>query len=1191
MNISPRFFNVFFVSLLLCALYLISVQNNTAQDSPSADVPAAQDTAVQDVSVQGDAPIAPALPDADGEETITPDFPELPPGVPGNVFDEPIVTPTKQVGAPSGLTVKAENYKELIVEWNPSGDYKTDPAENLIDGYIVEVYPADGSDINKFDFDAAKAKIVKSDRVSAGVHKTTFTGLPDGTQYFLRVCAIPTFAAEGEGYGASDWSNAEGMTRTNYQGLITLLVFFTLVFGCYWLGNYIAKKCRLPEHGFKICIVLLAFFGGFAAVALGLHRLTLGIDLSGGVVLIYDTKPLQSGGQQDDPAVDPTTGGLSKEGMDQLTRAISRRINPGGVREIAITKLGINQVQVVIPNAEKPEVDRIERVISESGALTFRILASRAYEKEDGEIIRRAETEPSRDILDSSGRVLARWVPIFESEKDSFSDPDMVFRTRGKTLEALVKYNDGADITGEHLTYVGRGTGPKGGPGVSFNFNAVGANKCGRMTGANLPSPQQPDKFKRHMGIILNDSLYSAPVIKARIQNSGIIEFNVRHTEEARKQLDQDINELIGILQAGALPAELSKEPASRMQIGATLGKDTIEKAQFALTIAALITVVFMVFYYRLAGCIAAFCVITNTVLIVAAMLAFRAAFTLPGLAGLVLTIGMAIDANILIYERIREELRGGASLKMAIRNGYAKAFSAIFDSNLTTIIVGCILFAVGTEQVKGFAVTLVLGISLNLFTAIFCARVIMEVLASQKWVKTFNMMQLFKRPNINFLGTRWACALLSLALITVGLVAVGARGRGLLDIDFVGGVSVEAVFKNTQNTAQVRAKLHATDEAIKEEGKGEEFRLNDLAVQDVQMDVDNEGNKVAPGTHYIITTSIPQVQGREIKPDAYLKTVEGILKTTFGNDLDYCRADYKIESTRTVAEYDETVVSVTRYPKTNHDALASEIEAMVKKSVAEKMIEGEFSAPTITREGFTEGSQQAFEDWTLTFHAPKASLDEVLELWKAETNSKPNFPTSTTVGSSVAQNTRVQGLAAIIASLVCMAIYITVRFHRWVYGAIAVVGLLHVVLIMLGLLALSKWCISPALLINEFKIGLPVVAAFLTIIGYAINDTIILFDRIRENLGKATVLTGSMINMAINQTLSRTVLTSLTTFFVACILYLFGGSGIHTFAFAISVGVFFGTYSTIGICASLLYWAIGVNDLGPKETLEMEKM
>jgi len=1057
MNISPRFFNAILISIILCALTLVIVQNNTAQDSPA---PADATAVVQENE---------SLPEANGEAESMLDLPDAP-------LD--ILAPTL-----------VESIEEIAEE---------------------EVVPV------------------------------------------------------------------------NYQGLITLLVLFVLLFGCYWLGNATAKRCRLPEHGFKICIVLLAFFGGFAALALGLHRLTLGIDLSGGVVLVYDAKPIQRG---DENTVEAATGGLNKTSMEQLTHAISRRINPGGVREIAISQLGPRQVQVVIPHAEAAEVARIERVISESGALTFRILASRAY-PQDETIIRRGETEPTRDILDSTGRVLARWVPIFESERAGFGNADMVLRERGKTLEALVKYDDGADITGEYLTHVGRGMGPKGGPGVSFNFNAIGANKCGRMTGANRPDPVQT-RLVRHMGIILNDSLYSAPTINDRIQSSGIIEFGHRQTEESRQQLNKDIDELIGILHAGALPAELSKEPASRMQIGATLGKDTIQKAKYALIAAALITIAFMIFYYRLAGCIASFCVITNTVLIVAVMLALRVAFTLPGLAGLVLTIGMAIDANILIYERIREELRGGASLKMAIRNGYAKAFSAIFDSNITTIVVGCILYAVGTEQVKGFAVTLVLGIALNLFTAIFCARVIMEILASQRWVTTFKMMQLFPRPSINFLQARWACMVFSLILIIIGLAAVYQRGRGLLDIDFIGGVSVEAVFKQGQTPAEIRAKLYAKDETIKEV----ENRLNDLAVQDVQMNVDNEGRLVAQGTHFIITTSIPQVKDKEVLPDAYLKTVENILRETFGNDLDYCRATYNIESTQSVAEYDETVVTVTRYPKTNHNALASEIGAMIKRAVAENVIDGEFSAPDITREGFAEGSLQAFEDWTLTFHAPYESLEKVLALWEKEINDMPNFPTSTTVGSSVAQNTRIQGVAAIVASLVFMAIYISVRFTRWQYGLVAVIGLIHVVLIVLGLIAISKWCTSSVLLIDEFRIGLPVVAAFLTIIAYAINDTIILFDRIRENLGKSVVLTGSMINTAINQTLSRTVLTSATTFMVAFILFIFGGQGIHTFAFAISAGVFFGTYSTIGICASLLFWAIGVDDLKPKDTLTIEKM
>ncbi|MDR3233148.1 MAG: protein translocase subunit SecD [Planctomycetaceae bacterium] len=956
-------------------------------------------------------------------------------------------------------------------------------------------------------------------------------------------------------------------------GWFTLAVFFALVIGSFWAGNRYAKRWRLPDHSTKIAVVLLAFFGSFAALALGWHRLTLGIDLQGGVVLIYDAKPAQrSAVPQPNDTGTENSGGIN---MDQLTRAITKRINPGGVREIAITQLGTRQIQVVIPHAEAAEVARIERVISESGALGFRILASRAY-PQDADIIARAADQPGSDMLDSTGKLIARWVPVFESEKESFlGDNDYVLRQRGTATEALVLFNDGVDITGEHLTFVGRGMGENGGPGVSFNFDAVGENKFGRLTGANRPDPVQA-RLERHLGIILNDSLYSAPVIRNAIKGSGIIEFKAKYTEEERAKSNQEIDDLISILDAGALPAELSKEPVGRQLIGATLGNDTIQKAKYALLVASIAVIVFMVVYYRLAGLIASFCVITNITLLVAVMLALRTAFTLPGLAGLMLTIGMAVDANILIYERIREELAGGSSLKMAIRNGYAKAFSAIFDSNITTILVGIVLYWIGTEQVKGFAVTLVLGIALNMFTAIYCARVIMDVLESRPWCKTFRMMQFFKRPNINFLAGRKVYIVCSSILVLAGLIGVYNRGRGLLDIDFVGGVSVEAVFKNSQNISEVRSKLYATDKTI----EGAENRLNDLSVQNIQLDTGADGESVTPNTSFIITTSIPQPSnGKTVMPDDYLNTVRSILKDTFGDQLEYGRFDYHIEKTQKVAGYDDITVGIKRFPKINYDAVRSEVNAAMKKAAADKLIAGEFSAPDVTREGFKEGDQTAFEDWTLTFHAPKANVDKVLAAMKNDIDAAPNFPTSTTVGGSVARGTRIAGSIAVLASFVLMALYIGFRFHHWVYGLIAVIGLLHDVIIVLGLLALSAWCTIPALQIEEFKIGLPVIAAFLTIIGYSINDTIILFDRIRENLGKSQTLTHSIINTSINQTLSRTVLTAGTTFLAALILFIWGGQGIHTFAFAMSAGVFCGTYSTICVCSVLLYWAAGVDN------------
>jgi len=1236
MNITPRLFNAIAISLVLGMLLWTSLQNNKAQETPPAEINGTAEVS----EINGGQQTADNTGmSVDAEETVVAEEPPLDSSeestaVQEAAVQEETVEPAVEGTAEPAVPAVESEIPATAPEMPPSEVPVSEavPSEEETDVILIDPFGEPDGGIP-----APLQRLIPFPEVSAvgsvgEVSLTLSRGVVGAATYsvtigggkltepmvltFAEIAGIPADAlawTTGRGNsilfivtdpilteGDYNWSvealdsesQSLGINRGsvniaafNWTGIITLAVFFVLLAGCYWLGAVISKRNRLPEHGFKIFIVLLAFFGGFAALALGWHRMTLGIDLQGGVVLVYDARPIEGN--------EAVGGGID---MDELTRAIGRRINPGGVREIAITQLGTGQVQIVIPHAEAAEVARIERVVSESGALTFRILASRLY-PQDAEIIERGEREPGREILDTTGRIIARWVPIFDREKSSFNNPSMVIRERGDTMYALVKYDDGVNITGEYLTNIGRGQGEGGQPGVTFHFNTVGANKCRRLTGANLPD-RTDSRLERHMGIVLNDSLYSAPVIRDIIGPNGIITFGRVTTEEARARLYRDIEDLIGVLYAGALPADLSKEPASRMQIGATLGNDTIQKAKWSLSAAAAITILFMLFYYRLAGFIAAFCVITNTVLIVAIMLSLRAAFTLPGLAGLVLTIGMAIDANILIYERIREELKGGASLKMAIRNGYSKAFSAIFDSNITTIVIGCILYIIGTEQVKGFAVTLVLGIALNLFTAIFCARVIMDVLATQRWLTTFRMMQLFERPNINFLATRYVCFGFSTLLIAVGLAAVFTRGRELLDIDFVGGVSVEAVFKQSQDTTQMRARLTEMDDTI----EGVENKLNDLSVQDVQMDYDEEGNLLPEEkrhTRFIITTSTPQVKidGEEISADAYKRTVENILRETFGDELEYNRVTADIVSSVQIADYDEVTVQITRYPRANREALVSEVGDFIRRAAAERLIEGEFSPPVVTRPDYEPGSQQAFEDWTLTFRAPRASVETVLETWQTEINATPNFPTSTTIGGSVARHTRIRGLAAIVASLVFMAIYISVRFTRWQYGLIAVVGLIHVVLVVLGMLALSKWLvdfvppIASLLLVYEFKIGLPVVAAFLAVIAYAINDTIILFDRIRENLGKSTVLYGSMINAAINQVLSRTVLTSATTFLVAMILYIFGGQGIHAFSFAMAVGIACGTYSTIFICAPLLFWAVGKDDLMGRDKMEMEEM
>ncbi|MDR1484330.1 MAG: protein translocase subunit SecD [Planctomycetaceae bacterium] len=948
-------------------------------------------------------------------------------------------------------------------------------------------------------------------------------------------------------------------------------IFAAIVIVCFVIGNAAAKRWRMSnEYGFKIAVTLLAFAGGIIAAVASWDRIMLGIDLSGGVVLVYDIPKSASNESKRD-----SDGQISANTMEQLKSAISTRVNPGGQREITITPLGQSRIQVIIPRAEDAEVQRIQKVISESGALVFRIVASRAY-AQDAHIISLAEPSINTQISEirsTQGDLLAQWFPVYEGEEGQFRyNPEFLTRIRNEILEVLVLCNDGEDVTGKYLTNVGRGSnGIK--PGVTFNFNSQGAMKFGRLTTSNSPDPAQPQR-QRHLGIILNEKLYSAPGINGPISDHGIIEFNPRSGKDAMQQLNNDIEDLIKVLNAGALPVELSKEPASKLLIGATLGEDTIRKGEIALIGSAIVVLLFMLFYYRLAGVIACFCVITNMALLVTIMITLKAPFTLPGLAGVVLTIGMAVDANILIYERLREELNGGSSLRLAIRNAYSKALSAILDSNITSIMVGVVLYTIGTEQIKGFAITLVLGILLSMFTAIYCAKIIMDVLEAQRSISTFSMLQMFKRPNINFIGARKFTITFSILISIAALVLTAARGSSILDIDFVGGVSLEVLFDKPLNIDEVRNKLDDNNKNNPNPLK----KLGDSSVQIVQESGTALGTEqVTANTRYIITTPIPRIKDTDISADEYLNVVQETIKEIFKDNLRFCKFDYTIDKVAGDKE-NKLDIKIKSSPAINIDSLESIIDSASKSAVRDKLIANTFRYELTSKDYNSLDKTKPIAEWEMTAYAASPELEVVLGSIRSRQNATPEFQTSTTVGSSVAGDTRVAGGLAILASLIGIIIYMGVRFKGLAYGFAAAIGLVHDVIVVLGLIAVSAWVANwlSIVQISEFKISLAVVAAFLTIIAYSINDTIILFDRVRENRGKSPTLTDRMINAAVNQTLSRTVLTSLTTFFVTLILYFLGGQGIHTFAFAMCVGVAFGTYSTIGVCAPLLYWMVG---------------
>jgi len=553
----------------------------------------------------------------------------------------------------------------------------------------------------------------------------------------------------------------------------------------------------------------------------------------------------------------------------------------------------------------------------------------------------------------------------------------------------------------------------------------------------------------------------------------------------------------------------------------------------------------------------------------VALMISIKAAFTLAGLAGLVLSVGMAVDANVLIYERMREELDRGASVRMAIRNGFQRAFSTIVDSNLTTLITGIVLFSIGTDQLKGFAVTLILGLSLNLFTAVFCSRVIFDIAEQKRLLKKLSMARLFGKTNYAFV--RWVrpAVIVSLLFISVGLVAVWQRGQGIFDIDFTGGTSVQVAFKDDQglDIASVREAVSG---------------LPDVAVSSVTV------GDVAPNLRYKIDSS---ERSSEVVEETLRSAFPGRLATysmgfgeivstagkasdeskgaedsegEAGSDAGASERPQSLESLSTAVELD--------FPqKINQVTLQETIEQAFKKAGHEGVAFELISPVMQTR-------TKPYRTWSLsTALAPEATRD-VLEQVAGQLASTPIYLSANRIGGKVAGNTKVTAVYALLASLVMIVAYVWLRFQNVAFGLAAVVALLHDVLVTIACIALSVF-VAPYLgwaLVDDFKISLDVVAALLTIVGFSINDTIVIFDRMREIRGKSSTVSEEMVDRAINQTLSRTILTSGTALLAAIILYCLGGQGIHAFAFAILIGIISGTYSTIVIASPIVLWLQG---------------
>ncbi|GGG90783.1 protein translocase subunit SecDF [Parapedobacter pyrenivorans] len=566
-------------------------------------------------------------------------------------------------------------------------------------------------------------------------------------------------------------------------------------------------------------------------------------------------------------------------------------------------------------------------------------------------------------------------------------------------------------------------------PMVTMYMNSEGAREWRRITASASADPNN----KRAIAIVLDGVVYSAPTVQGEIPN-GVSQITGNFTIE-------DTKDLANVLKAGRLPttAKIVEEAV----VGPSLGQAAIDAGINSSVLGLVIVLIFMIVYYNRAGWVANIAVLFNVFFIMGVLASLNAVLTLPGIAGIVLTMGTAVDANVLIYERIREELRLGKSIRQAISDGYKHAMSSILDSQITTFLTGMILFFFGSGPILGFATTLMIGIITSLFTSIFISRVIFEWMLTKSWPITVSHRwseNTLQNANYGFVQHRKRFYIISTVVLLIGMISIFTKGF-TLGVDFKGGRTYTVQFDRPIDLEEVRGNLNET------------FGMN-----------------------------------TEVK--------------TFGGDSQIrVTTAYQIEETSDDAD----------------------------KAVLDKLNTGLSKISGIEHE----------------------------------------IVSSQKVGPTIANDMKTRAIYAGLASVIVIALYILLRFRKWQFSVAAAITTAHDALVIFVIFSLLDGIVPFSLDIDQHF-----VAAVLTVVGYSINDTVVVFDRLREYLGMSkykNVATGETINLAINRTLSRTVITSLTVIFVLAVLFVFGGEVIRGFSFAILIGIVVATYSSIFLAAPMI--------------------
>lgn len=696
---------------------------------------------------------------------------------------------------------------------------------------------------------------------------------------------------------------------------------------------------------------------------------------------------------------------IKNNAVDQSLEIVRNRIDQLGLTEPVIIRQGENEIVVQLPGEKNPQ--RALDLIRKTAQLEFRLVNEDAginLQQLINSAVDKGQWDRENDDIDVLNAALKGQLPhdskiFFEKIKQA-----------GKTIKVPILLKNQVVMTGEMVKDAQVRFDPMNGSYVSLDLTGAGAKIFGQVTEKNV--------FKR-LAIVLDGVVKSAPQIKQKILGGKAQISGSFTTEEA--------SDLAIVLRVGALPAPL--EVIQNVTVGASLGEDSIEKGMNSGLFGALLVLLFMVMYYRLSGVIADFALGLNILFLFLGLAMLGATLTLPGIAGIILSIGMAVDANVLIFERMREEFQIGKSVKSGVDSGFDKAFWSIVDSQVTTLITALALFLFGTGPIKGFAVTLSLGIIFNLFAVLFCTRLVYETLYTKRALKELRFMRFIKESRFDFMKIRNLTFGLSGILVIIGLLAFVQilRGHANLGVDFSGGSMLQYKSKKS-------------------------FQLEDV------------------------------------------------------------RAAFKKHDWK----------SVGLQQVTNENRL------IIRIKQAEQEV-GHLG-------------------------------DDISKIFAAELPDK-NFTleSQSEISSSISAVLRNKAILAIAISLVGVLIYLALRFD-FSFGVAAATATFHDVLVVLGIC----WLFN-------IEITLLLVTALLTLAGYSLNDSVVVFDRIRENRKKKTDSLQSIINLSINQVLGRTVVTSLTTALVLISLFVYGGQAIHDFSFALLTGVIVGTYSSIFIASPML--------------------